>query len=104
MKRFLLAAALALTLAVSAYAGEVYRTKIQSVVYNDFDAFASMANQADFGQGTLRETMRQDVMRGDAIVLPKGTRVSVKECINYVCVVAVEGYSGYWLMAQPVIK
>lgn len=104
MKRFLLAVALALTLAVSASAGEVYRTKMQSVVYNDFDAFASSMNQVDFGKDAMRAAMEQDVMRGVAIVLPKGTKVSVSECLDSICMVAVEGRIGYWIMVSPVIK
>ena len=104
MKRFLLAVALALTLAVSAYAGEVYKTKIQCLVYNDFDAFASMASQTDFGQAATRAAMQRDIMMGNAIQIPKGTKVSVSECLDSVCIVAVEGYSGYWIIVKPVIK
>ena len=55
-------------------------------------------------EDAMRAAMQQDVMRGVAIVLPKGTKVSVSECLDSICMVAVEGRIGYWIMVSPVIK
>ena len=103
MKRFLLSMLL-LVLTVSISSGEVYTTKMQAVIYNDFDAFVSLATQTQFGQEATKKAMAQDIREGNAIIIPKGTKVVTVECGNHMCIIAVEGYSGYWFASEYSIK
>ena len=93
-----------LTTCITTIAGGVYNTKMQAVIYNDLDAFISTANQTNFGQDATIRAMTQDIRDGNAIMIPKGTRVSVVECYNYMCVIAVEGHTGFWFISQYSIK
>ena len=104
MKRLILMLVLILAFCVVANAGEVLTTKMQAVIYNDLDAFISTANQTNFGQDATIRAMTQDIRDGNAMMIPKGTRVSVVECKNYMCVIAVEGHTGFWFISQYSIK
>ena len=104
MKRLSFTLAMILALCVIANAGEVLTTKMQAVIYNDLDAFISTANQTNFGQNATIRAMTQDIRDGNAIAIPKGTRVSVVECKNYMCIIAVEGHTGFWFVSQYSIK